>query len=79
MKVKRVAEEKEIDVCMFEGLEERLKSFDTELQGIKRDMLLIDHYESPAGKAAGLEEVSFALQVTIKCLLKNFNAESAVS
>ena len=71
MKVKTVVEVKEIDMCVLEGHKDRLKSIDTNLQGIKRDMLLIDDYESLAEKAASLEEVSFELQVAIKHLLKH--------
>ena len=78
MKVKRVAEKKETEMCLLERHEERLKSIDTDLQGIKRDMLLIDDYESLAGRAGGFEEASFELRVAIKRLLKNVKAESAV-
>ena len=45
-KVKRVVEVKETDMCLLEGHEETLKSIDADLQRIKRDMLLIDEYES---------------------------------
>ena len=38
--------------------EERLKSIDSDLQGMKRDMLLINDDESQAGKAGDLEEAS---------------------
>ena len=79
MKVKRVVEDKELDMCLLEEHEESLKSIDTDLHGIKRDMLLIDDDESLAGKAPGLEKASFALCVAIKCLVKNIKAESAVS
>ena len=41
MKVKRVVADKELDMCLLKGHEERLKSNDADLQGIKRDMLLI--------------------------------------
>ena len=69
-KVKRVVEEKETDMCLLlEGHEETLKCIKADLQGIKQDLLLIDDYESLAGKAVGLEEASFELQVTIKRLL----------
>ena len=61
-----------------EGQEEKLKSIDTDLQGIKRDLLLIDDYESLAGKAAGLEEATFELLIAIKRLLKNIKTKSAV-
>ena len=44
MRVKRVVEEKETGICLLEGGEERLKSIDTDLQDIKRDMLLINHH-----------------------------------
>ena len=71
-------EEKEMDMCLLESHEERLKSIDTDLQGIKRDMLLIDHYESLAGRADDFEVDSFKLQVAIKRLFKNIKAESAV-
>ena len=43
------------------GHEERFKSINTNLQGIKRDVLLIDDYESLAGRVAGLEQASFEL------------------
>ena len=66
-------------MCVLEGHEERLKSIDTDLQGIKHDMLLVDDYESLAVKAAGLEEASFELRVAIKCQLKIIKAESAIS
>ena len=35
MKVKRVGEDKELDMCMLEGHEEKLKSIKTDPQGIK--------------------------------------------
>ena len=40
MKVKRVVEGKELDTCVLEGHKERLGSIDTDLHGIKHDMLL---------------------------------------
>ena len=47
MKVKGVVlEEKETDMCLLESHEERLKIIDTDLQGIKCDILLIEDYES---------------------------------
>ena len=58
------------------GHEERLKSTNSDLQGIKHDMLVIYDYESLAGKAGGLEEASFKLRVTIKHLLKNIKTFS---
>ena len=54
-------EEKETDMCLLGGREERLKIIDSNLQGIKRDMLLIDDYESLAGRAGVLEEGLFEL------------------
>ena len=79
MKVKRVVQDKETDICVLEGHEERLKSIDTDLQGIKHDMLLIDDYENLVWKAGGMEEVSFELRLAIKCLLKNIKTESTAS
>ena len=38
-------------------------------------MLLIDDFESVAGRTGGLEEASFELQVAIKCLLKNIKSK----
>ena len=56
-KVERVVvEEKEMDMCLLESHDKRFKSIDTDLQSIKSDVLLIDDYESLAGKAGGLEE-----------------------
>ena len=55
MKVKRAVEHKVLDMCVLEGHEERLKSIDTNLQGMTCGLLLIGDYESLAGKAAGLE------------------------
>ena len=66
-------------MCLLESQEGRLKSIDTDLQGIKRDMLPIDDFESLARRASGLEEVLFEVRVAIKCLLKNIKAKSAVS
>ena len=78
-KVKRVVlEKKETDMCLLESHEDRLKSINTDLMDIKRDVLLIDDYESLAGKADGLEVAVFELRVAIKCLLKTIKAESAV-
>ena len=48
MKVKRVMDDKKLDVCSLEGHEEKVKSIDADLQVIKRDMLLLDDYESLA-------------------------------
>ena len=73
MKVKRDVQDKELDMCVLEGQEERLKSVDTNLQGIKRNMLLNDDYESLAEKA------SFKPWVVIKCLLRNMKTESTTS
>ena len=78
-KAKRVVEVKQTDMCLLEGLEENLKSIGTNLQGIKRDMLLIDNYESLAGRAGGLEEALFELRVAIKRLLRNIMSQSTVS
>ena len=61
LKVKRVVDDKEVDRCLLEGHEERLKNIDVDLQGIKRDMLLIEDYESLARRAADLEEALFEL------------------
>ena len=59
-KVKRVVlEDKDTNMCLLESHEDRLKTIDTDLHSIKRDMLLIDGYESLAGKADGLEEALF--------------------
>ena len=81
MKVKRVKEDKAIDVCSLKGHEERVKSIDTDLQVIKRDMLLIGDYKSLADRAAtcSLEEASFEIRVAIKRRLKNINAKSTAS
>ena len=65
-------------MCLLKRHEERLKSIDTDLQAMKRDMLLIDDYESLAGMADGLEESLFDLRVAIKRLMKNIKAEFAV-
>ena len=70
---------KETDTCVLEGHEEGLKSIDSDLQGIKRDVLLLDDYQSLAGKAASLEEALFELRVAIKRLLKKIKTESAVT
>ena len=48
-------------MCLLESHDDRLKSIDTDLQAIKRDVLLIDDYESLAGKADDLEEALFEL------------------
>ena len=79
MKVKRVKDDKALDVCSLEGHEERVNSIDADLQVIKRDMLLIGDYKSLAERAAVLEEASFEIRVAIKCRLKNINAESSGS
>ena len=71
-------EEKETDICSLENHEERLTTIDTDLQAIKRDMLLIDNYENLAGREDGLEETLFELRVAIKRLHKKIKAESAV-
>ena len=61
-KVKRVAlQDKKMDMCLVESYEERLKSTATDKQGMKRDMLLIDNYDSLAGREDGLEEALFEL------------------
>ena len=54
------------------------RSIDTDLQGMKCNILLIDNYENLAGRADGLEDASFDILVTIKGLLKNIKAESVV-
>ena len=72
-------DDKEVDMCLLEGHEERLKSIDVDLQEIKCGMLLIDDYKNFAGRAAGLEEASFQVRVAIKCLLKDVKVESAAS
>ena len=75
-KVKRVKDDRSLDVCSLEGHEERIKSIDTDLQVIKRDMLLLGDYKSLAEKATALEEASFEIRVAIKRRLKNLNAGS---
>ena len=54
-------EEKEEDIFFLESHKKRLENIDSDLQGIKRDMLLIEDYESLAGRAEGLEEALFEL------------------
>ena len=76
MKVKRVKDDKSLDMCPLEGQEERVKSIDADLQVIKRDMLLIGEYKSLAERATALEEASVVIRVAIKGRLKNLNAES---
>ena len=51
-RAKRVVDDKdkEVDMCVLEGHEERIKRIDVELQGIKQDMLLVEDYESLAKK-----------------------------
>ena len=78
-KVKRVKDDKALDVCSLEGHEERVKSIDADLQVIKREMLLIGDYKSLAERAASLEEASFEIRVAIKGRLRNLNAESTAS
>ena len=76
-KLKTIVLEKKVShMCLLGSNEQRLKSINTDLQAIKRDMLLIDDYESLAGKADGLEEVIFELRVGIKHLLKNISRRS---
>ena len=75
MKVKRVKDNKELDLCSLEGHEERVKSIGADLQVIKRDTLLIGDYKSLAERAAVLEEASFEIRVAIKRRLKKLNAE----
>ena len=65
-------------MCLLKGHEERLKNIDVDLRGIKRDMLLIDDYESLAGRAADLKEVSVKLRVAIKRLLKDIKDKCTV-
>ena len=48
-------------MCLLESHEDKLKSIDTDLQAIKRDMLLTDDYESLAGTANGMEQTFFEL------------------
>ena len=79
MKVKRVKDDKALDMCSLEGHEERVKSIDDDLQVMKHGMLLIGDYKSLAEKATALEEASFEIRVAIKRQLKNLNAESSVS
>ena len=45
MKVKRVIDHKEVDMCLLGRHEERVKNVDVDLQGIKQDILLIEEYE----------------------------------
>ena len=79
MKVKRVMDVKELDVCSLERHKERLKSISADLPEMKRYMLLIAHYESLAERAAGMEEASFEVRVASKRQLKDINAKSSVS
>ena len=48
---------------VLEGHEEKLKSIDTNMHGIKCDLLLIDDYKCLAERATGLEEILFELHV----------------
>ena len=70
MKVKRVKDEKALDMCSLEGHMERVKSIDADLQVIKHDMLLIGVYKTLAERAATLEEASFEIRVAIKLWLR---------
>ena len=66
-------------LIILQGHEEKLKGIDADLQGIKHDILLIDDHESLAGRAVGLEEASFDLQLAIKHLHKTVKSNSTVS
>ena len=77
MKVKRDKDNRSLDACSLEGLQERIKSIDADLQVIKSDMLLLSDYKSFAEKASALKEASFEIRVAIKRRLKNLNAESS--
>ena len=65
MKVKRVKDDKELDVCSLEGQEESVKSIDADLQVIKHDILLIGDNKSLAERAAGLDKASIEIRVAI--------------
>ena len=45
MKVKRVKDDKELEVCSLEGHKDRVKSIDADLQVIIHDMLFIGDYK----------------------------------
>ena len=61
MKLKRVKDDKELDMCSLEGHEERIKSIDANLQVLKSDILLIGDYKSLAERAGGLKKASFEI------------------
>ena len=52
-KVKRIVDVKEMNMFLLEGHEEKLKSINVDLEGTRRDMLLIHNYKSLAGRASG--------------------------
>ena len=54
MNVKKIVKDKELDMCVLEWHEEGLKSIDTDLQGIKHNMLLIDNYGAYIRKSSWL-------------------------
>ena len=55
-KVKRVMDDKKLDMCSLEGHEERVKSINADLYKIKYDMLLLGDYKSLAERAPGLKK-----------------------
>ena len=77
--VKKVVYAKGLDSCSLEGHEEVVRSLSDDVQEIKRDMLLIEDYDSLAKTAVSLERASFEIRVAIKRQLKEINAESCVS
>ena len=80
-RVKRVVDDKnnEVNMCVSEGHEGKIKNINVDLQGDKRDMLLAKDYESLARRATDLEEVLFELRVAIKHLFKDAKFESATN
>ena len=71
MKVKSVKDDKELDMCLLEEHEERVKRIDADMQVVKRDMVLVGDCKSLAERAASLEEAYFEIRVAINRRLKS--------
>ena len=69
--IRKVLENLElIDTHILANYMERIRSLKTELQGAKRDILLLNDYGERVRRASDIEQSLFDLRVDILCLME---------
>ena len=65
-----------IDAHVLSSCMDKIKSLEVELQGVRREILLLDNYRQCARKASDIEQSLFDLRVTISHLMEQTKKKS---